>query len=412
MYLKNIHIIVAFLTIASFVLSFSIQYDEKKIGRFQWNSNKNEENISSSDEEEVIVTPTDIGIEIDNEDSTYDEELINNITTIKPTSNIQQINDDLSYFEYRGDYYLDDFIARNGTADESEFFPYLINRYSQKKLENFQPSNDSNFACSSFSVQKKDGNGFYFGRNFDYQEGKSTIVVTYPEDGKSHASISTVLNNFILTKYPNLPEEILKLICIYIPLDGMNDKGLTVSVNMVYGRTVADQNTSKPDITLSTAVRLLLDRAATVDEAFEILKSYDMHAGATGIQAHIAITDASGKAIVVEYIDNEIEKIEDPINENFYLYDNFRKNVDDGNGNIVDHLVGVRYDIIKERMEEIPKMSFDNVKETLILANQCNSSNAIVKTEWSVIYDKSKKEAVYYHRCNYENGFNIVLDHE
>ena len=38
-----------------------------------------------------------------------------------------------------------------------------------------------------------------------------------------------------------------------------------------------DQNTDKPDITIVSGLRLLLDKAANVDEAIELLSQYDMH---------------------------------------------------------------------------------------------------------------------------------------
>ena len=38
-----------------------------------------------------------------------------------------------------------------------------------------------------------------------------------------------------------------------------------------------DQNTDKPDITIVSGLRLLLDKAAYVDEAIELLSQYDMH---------------------------------------------------------------------------------------------------------------------------------------
>ena len=56
----------------------------------------------------------------------------------------------------------------------------------------------------------------------------------------------------------------------------------------------------KIPITTTTAVRLLLDRAATVDEALDLLARYDMH-HAIGSAFHFHIADASGTSAVVEW---------------------------------------------------------------------------------------------------------------
>lgn len=58
----------------------------------------------------------------------------------------------------------------------------------------------------------------------------------------------------------------------------MNEAGLAVSVNMIQDSATIEQNTNKPDITTTTAIRLLLNKAANVEEALELLRQYDMHA--------------------------------------------------------------------------------------------------------------------------------------
>ena len=47
-------------------------------------------------------------------------------------------------------------------------------------------------------------------------------------------------------------------------MDGMNEKGLCVAVLMIEGRPGFDQNTEKPGSTITTTVRLLLDKAGSL----------------------------------------------------------------------------------------------------------------------------------------------------
>ena len=52
---------------------------------------------------------------------------------------------------------------------------------------------------------------------------------------------------------------------IYVTLDGMNEKGLMVADLMAGDKEQTNQQTEKPDLTTTTAIRLLLDKAATVE---------------------------------------------------------------------------------------------------------------------------------------------------
>lgn len=65
------------------------------------------------------------------------------------------------------------------------------------------------------------------------------------------------------------------LAALYVPLDGMNEKRLAVSVNMIHHSLSIEQNTDKPDIT-TTVVKLMLDEIADVDAALEILRFNDI----------------------------------------------------------------------------------------------------------------------------------------
>ena len=72
-------------------------------------------------------------------------------------------------------------------------------------------------------------------------------------------------------------DTIRTLAALYAPLDGMNEAGLAVSVNMIQDGEAIEQDTEKPDITTTTAIRLLLNQASDVEEALKLLGQYDMH---------------------------------------------------------------------------------------------------------------------------------------
>lgn len=89
------------------------------------------------------------------------------------------------------------------------------------------------FGCSTLAVKDENGNSL-FGRNFDWNTCDAMIIQNLPEQG--YASISTVNMDFITVSgisLSSLPDEIQALAALYAPLDGINEMGLAVSVNMI-----------------------------------------------------------------------------------------------------------------------------------------------------------------------------------
>ena len=60
------------------------------------------------------------------------------------------------------------------------------------------------------------------------------------------------------------------------------------------------QSTGKQTIATTLAIRLVLDHAATTEEAVSLLEGYDMFAS-SGRDYHFYVTDASGDGRVIEY---------------------------------------------------------------------------------------------------------------
>ena len=108
----------------------------------------------------------------------------------------------------------------------------------------------------------------------------------------------------------------------YLLMDGMNEKGLSMSVLKLRGDP-ALQDTGKNKISTTVALRLVLDRAANVDEALELLDQYDMQSSMPDANFHFLLADASGKAVVLEYLPNGKRMVYDQnYVTNFYLTEN------------------------------------------------------------------------------------------
>lgn len=135
------------------------------------------------------------------------------------------------------------------------------------------------------------------------------IVKTDPGHGR-YASISSVDLQFLGIKDgAELDGMMQKLICLaapFVPLDGINEKGVSCGIYMSYqgpeGEVVATNQTSdKPDITSTTMLRMILDYAASVDEAVELVQKYDLHDSA-GTSFHYMVADSTGHSAILEWV--------------------------------------------------------------------------------------------------------------
>ena len=191
------------------------------------------------------------------------------------------------------------------------------------------------------------------------------------------------------------------LAALYAPLDGMNEAGLAGSVNMIQDRSTIEQDTDKPDITTTTAIRLLLDHAGSVDEALELLEQYDLH-GSMGMMIHFAIADSAGRSVAVEYVNQEMAVTETPVLTNFYLAEGEKQGI----GTQQSH---ERYDILLDQLEETPRMGMEDVRDALDSVSKDNFGE-FESTEWSIVMNLSDGEARYYHRENYSQNYTFRLE--
>ena len=318
---------------------------------------------------------------------------------ITPTSEVTELEQGLSMVQYTGNYGLEQFLGQGGASSDAEVLEFLSgNLFPQLSGVEFS---ENRFGCSTISVQDPEGESL-FGRNFDWNQSDAWIVLSKPEDG--YSSVSTVNRDFIGAGGADLdqiPEETQVAAAIYAPLDGMNERGLCVSVNMIQDASRIEQDTDRPDLTTTTAVRLLLDRAATVDEALELLGQYDLHSS-MGLMVHFALADREGRSVAVEYVDNEMIVTDTPVVTNFYLASGEKNGI----GTVQSH---TRYEILMEQIEEQETMDMETVRDCLALVSKGNFGE-FESTEWSIVFHQGSGEVRYYHRENYEDSYILYLE--
>lgn len=309
------------------------------------------------------------------------------------TLNQLELVNEYPFYEitYLADYGMSDFLEQGAASDEE-----LTSFVTSQLLKGLPVEAHPDGACSTFHATTPEGDSL-FGRNFDYDPSVILLLHTEPKDG--YKSISIVNLSHIGYTEENLPDksylnQIQVLASPYISLDGMNDQGLAIGV-LVVAEQVVHQSTGKTPITTTSAIRMILDRASTVEEAIELLESYDMNSsGDTGY--HFQIADANGDTAVVEYVNQEMQVIRSKETNGFLAATNFTLSTQEQNGSGQD-----RYEILmdgldrtqgimseEEAMELLKSAHFDGEE----FANGDTSYKYYnSKTQWSAVYNLSQK---------------------
>ena len=211
--------------------------------------------------------------------------------------------------DYKAAYDLDDLVAHD-VAENSDLLDYVIGRIGKGlplKIKSAQVADENGematFNCTSFQAKKSEGEGFWYGRNYDYFKNPTMVTVSHPRKGYASIAVSDMSHfGYSLEKLPDsFLSSLSCLAAIYAPVDGINEKGLCTSI-MALPKQAAQQNTPKHDVGTTVIMRLWLDRCATVQEALDLLETVDVrHDAKVGSGYHYMVADAHGDCAVVEF---------------------------------------------------------------------------------------------------------------
>ena len=275
----------------------------------------------------------------------------------------------------RGDCGLGRYLERGGTRSEEETSAFLAELLQEPNGVRYRIEG---MGCSA--MQAAGAHGYIFGRNFDWGDCPLLMLTAYPDEG--YPSISSVNLDFVRKRSGDLPADKLVAVAYYAPLDGMNRKGLCVAVNLLPDGMEMMQSTGKPALTVTTAIRLLLDRAATAEEAVSLLRAHDL-CTTTGLTVHFLISDAEGRSLCVEYIHNVMSVVETSVMTNHYLtpgpYFGLARN------NSVE-----RFGILQKFLQETPTADLPLVRSAMASVHH--------GTQWTAIYDQTALQAAVYYR--------------
>jgi predicted choloylglycine hydrolase len=173
-----------------------------------------------------------------------------------------------------------------------------------------------------------------YARNFDIGANVPAIVVLN-QSKIGYRYIANTTYTFFTDPIPTTAGEIANVAKIsgYVPLDGMNEKGLCVSMNNYQFSSSApkylNQNyPNRVDMTITILFKYLLQNASTVNEAIGLINQVNVHDNLqlSGNNNHIQIADRNHNSVIVEFNDDEqqsIRLIHPRANEKFLINENF-----------------------------------------------------------------------------------------
>ena len=171
---------------------------------------------------------------------------------------------------------------------------------------------DFEFGCAAFAAVTPEGDHI-FGRNFDYPETDTLLVYSHPKGAYESIGVADLGLFRVGQNSQFSPDSAMgKFIMVFTPyfvVDGMNEKGVGVGI-LELAIDEPHQDNGKPDLLLYCAIRGILDKCASVDEALALLESYDIHSDIGNF--HLFITDRSGRYVVVEWLENGMTVTEYP----------------------------------------------------------------------------------------------------
>ena len=230
---------------------------------------------------------------------------------IRSISTIESVggNEYLYKMEYRAAYDLDDVVSRDIDSN-AKLLEYVVGRIGKGipiKMKSAQVADENGelgtFACTSFQAAKADGEGYWYGRNYDFYKNPTMVTISHPKKGYASIGVSDMSHfGYGLDKLPDaLARKVNCLAAIYAPVDGINEKGLCTSI-MALPNQAACQESGKHKVGTTIIMRLWLDRCATVQEALDLAATLDIrHDTVVGSGYHYMVADANGDCAILEF---------------------------------------------------------------------------------------------------------------
>lgn len=323
-------------------------------------------------------------------------------TRKKTLQTLRELDEHIMLLDYHCDYDLPGMLAAGKKSALG------IARFLQKQIRSPRLAANplcGHGGCSTFNVRTPEGK-VIMGRNFDFKDARCLVVWTHPENG--YRSMAVCNQNLMMYADVRRSRRGLRALgAPYTSMDGVNEKGLACAILELLGKPTKQQ-TGKTPITTSVALRGVLDNCATVDEAVEFMKKYDMH-DLLGACYHYFFTDETGQSAIVEYMDHEMyvyrqEKPDESLKlTNFYITP----------GGKCREKGRDRYEKMECALHESPVMSENDAMDVLRSCEVYFRSKYkvfMIGTLWSAVYNCTDRSMLLCAGRDYSNKYRLQLD--
>lgn len=330
------------------------------------------------------------------------------MSTIEKLSNYEDYN--LYHMDVKYDYSLQE-ILDNGIVDNQSFTNSIL-----KEVLPLLPIHmeAKSFGCTAFTMETTGGKTL-MGHNYDFKLDTSSILVCCePKDGYKSMAFASLDNLGIKDATKGFSTKMVCLAAPFACLDGINEKGVSIAILTLDSEPTnqVGMDDSKQTIGTSLVVRLVLDYAATTQEAVDLIAKYNMFATA-GRDYHFYITDASGDGRVVEFdCDSPTRQMTvtpTPVVTNFFIMYGDKvlpnqKNEQYGHGK-------ERYDSVLDVMAKNKgHETVDTAWAALVASSrESNPEDVTSNTQWSIVYNNTDLTATISLRRNWEDKFLVMF---
>lgn len=165
------------------------------------------------------------------------------------------------------------------------------------------------WACSRY-LWNDNEQGIYVARTMDWPESTEPVITIFPRgmerDGGMLGTQVVVEENAATwtSKYGSMVTTVYGIGAA----DGFNEKGLAFHMLYLTATDFGPRDPAKPGLQAGLWGQYVIDNAATVEEALDILEDVQIvmtEARGSKATVHLAIEDASGDSAIIEYIDGE-----------------------------------------------------------------------------------------------------------
>lgn len=319
--------------------------------------------------------------------------------------------------EYFSDYHFDEFL-QTGASDNNAYYKY-INSILGDNVKIGVVGTASRNSCTAFTYKDSDGNQC-FARNLDNTPNPVVLVVTNPSG--AYKSISAVNMNCMGYTNEKVPTNYdpKMLAAPYFPTDGMNEKGISISMLQVNFARKQKEN-SKTTINAYAVIRLVLDYAKSIDEAVSLIREYNIYFD-TDMMVHFMISDSEGHSALIEFVNGKMYVInntksyqvasnfnnsEEMFNEDGYVYfHEYSKWLATTNSSAYDSDYGcyIRYDYIIDNLYNRSGIISDD--DAFALLEDVASPKNL---QYSIIYNLSTLEATIITDNDWETKTSVGL---